>query len=148
LQLYRGYETREKLSAIHRAELLVTIVNSNRWDDKQKVIDVGDVLPWYDDYIAGNETDLTRGQPEYVAPIRETDESVPQLERITKRLLEDKGLDDVEKGSPEWLAAEETAKKCLTGGAGEYVESKKSEIAFKKADPAEWGEKPPWDDED
>jgi hypothetical protein len=132
------------LSAIHRAELLVTIVNSNRWDDKQKVIDIGDVLPWYDEYITGNETDRTRGRPEDV--MREIDESVPQLERITKRLLEDKGLDDVKKGSPEWLAAEDIAKKCITGGTGEYVESDGKEIAFKKADPAEWGEKPPWDE--
>src|SRR5665811_1752618 len=98
VQLYNGWEEREKRKSIQRAEIIVTIFNANRWDEKQKITRIGDILPWYDDYVSGSAEDSTQVEQRVI------DESIPQLERITIRLLEQRGLDpdEVKHDSTEW----------------------------------------------
>lgn len=143
-ELWEAYQERERISEIIRARLLVTIVNANRWDDKQRETTIEDVLPWYSEYIAEQR------KTEPVVSYPEIDQSVPQLERITKRLLEQNGLDpdEVKKDSAEWKDAEELAKKCLTGGNTSETTTPTDGFVIQKADPAVWGEKPPWEDDD
>jgi len=148
VQLYNGWEEREKRNSIQRAEIIVSIFNANRTDEKQKVTRIGDILPWYDEYISGSD----EGSTEYLEQ-RVIDESIPQLERITIRLLEQRGLDpdEVKHDSVEWKESEDLAKKCVTGGrTSEPSEEGVPTDGFviQKADPKVWGEKPPWEDDE
>lgn len=148
LELWEGYQEREKRSEIKHAQVLITIVNANRRDEKQSEAKIEDVLPWYPAYISkqqGHEL-VEVYQPD-------VDLSVPQLERVIKRLLEQKGLDpdEVKKDSPEWIETERTAISCVTGGQSYTLAPEGAAppqgIQYKKADPNEWG-RPPWEIED
>ena len=150
-ELWEGYQERDRISEIKRAQILVTIVNANRWDEKQREAKIEDVLPWYPEYIEARQPVKT---PAYKIP--DVDLSISQLERITKRLLEQKGLDSnkVKKDSPEWLETERVAISCVTGGQSYTLETLETDgsrppqgIQYKKADPNEWG-RPPWEVED
>lgn len=147
-ELYDGLIERTKIASIGRAELEITIINANRWDAKQKAAQIDDILPWYEDYIREKEGK----SKEYVAQ-PEIDQSIPQLERVIKRLLEQKGLDPdgVQKGSPEWIETERIAISCVTGGQSYTLAPEGAAppqgIQYKKADPNEWG-RPPWEIED
>jgi len=150
--LWEAHQERERISEIIRARLLVTIVNANRWDDKQREAKIEDILPWYPGYIAKQ-----RANEPAVRIYTEVDQSVPQLERIINRLLEQKGLDpdDVKKSSPEWIETEKVAIACITGGQSYTLETSEpgqgsippQNIQYKKADPKVWG-RPPWEIED
>lgn len=146
-QLYEGYREREKIDAIKRAELIVALYNTNQFSDKPKTYEIGDVLPWYDEYVSGKGLS---GKQEYVEyPQQEIDLNVPQLERVTKRLLEEKGIDPnaIKRDSKEWIDAEKVASDCVSGGTGKTDTTDTTDMSgftFRKADPKEWGT-PPWE---
>ena len=137
VQLYRGWEERGRQSAKKHAQTLITIANVHR-GEKDKELLLGDVLPWYDEYVGIEPEQEQRG--------RWDDE--PLIVNVTKQLLEQRGLepDEVKQDSPEWIDAEKIALKICGVKDGEEVVQLQG-IVVHKADPREWGEKPPWADE-
>jgi hypothetical protein len=144
IELYRGWEERQKHDSIKRAEIIATLYNVNRMDESSKVVEIADILPWYSDY-AGNG----RGTEQDVIGFelsRPIDESVPQLERVTKRLLEEWGRNpNMPRDAPEWIDAEQHAQQILGPGGLEGDTVMLQGVKIKKADPKIWGEKfPDW----
>ena len=155
-QLFRGWQEREKLDAIKRAQIISTLHNVNRWDKEQELVTIEDLLPWYNDYVEGH------GGSEYYAQRREA--FVPQpisididpeelLLQTTRSLLEQWGDDPdaVSHDSDKWRNAELVARDCcgfnLDKEGGIVVGDG---VVIYKADSSVWGPegKPPWEIED
>lgn len=141
MQLWNGYEERERNEWIKLGHVQVTIARSMTGER----VELRDFLPWYDDYIREKQ-----GLPRYEQP--DIDFSVPQLERVTLRVLDGWGLDAdlIERGSEDWNRAEKTARDVIgipeeaKIGADDPDSIIYQGITVKKADPAIWGETPPW----
>jgi hypothetical protein len=158
LQLFRGWEDRERHDAIKRAELLATLHNVNRMDESQEIVGIKDILPWYPDYIKGKGVSQ-RGY--YAEP---TGQFEPQplaidldpeelLLQTTHSLLEQWGHDPntTPQDSPEWEEAARVARQCC--GVDLYKEGGMvvgQGVMIYKVDKSVWGEagKPPWEVED
>jgi hypothetical protein len=151
VELYKGWEERERQDSIKRAQLMATIINANRWDDKSKAITESDILPWYDEYVqTGRVHQRVAYEPEPIEAEHGRWDDEPLQVNITKQLLAQKGLepDEVRRDSAEWREAEETAQR-ICGTAGEKGEDvvMLNGFVIEKADPKIWGGKPPWEDE-
>ena len=93
---------------------MATIVNANRWDDKQKALTESDLLDWYDEYVqTGRVHQRVAYEPEPIEAEQGRWDDEPLQVNITKQLLAQKGLepDEVRHDSDEWREAEETAKR-------------------------------------
>jgi hypothetical protein len=143
--LLEGWKERQRHAAINRAEIIATIINANRWDDSHKAIeDLAEILPpWYAEYAG----DGRRQESDYIVELPEPiDESIPQVERMTTKILKSKGIDpeEIDRESDEWREAEEIATRVLdmTKGTGDMIMLQG--VPVKKADPKIWGEFPDW----
>jgi hypothetical protein len=138
-QLYRGWEEREKLEQIRNAQLMVTIANSNRWDEKQPVVTIQDILPWYEEYVPDEVIE------EIDIPMRPAIPRDELLLMTTHQILEQRGLDPetVTKDSEEWTEAENIAIICCGPEAAEDSIVLEGGIEIKKVDPKVFG-KAPW----
>lgn len=150
-QLFKGWEDRERHDAIKRAEIIATIYNANRWGEDSKVVEIGDLLPWYADYVAGvGNGESPPQRREHIVDLGvQIDESEPQTLRITKRLLADRGFDPDEttQDSEEWKEAAEIAERVCAASAGVQDGDivMLQGVPIKKADPSIWGEQfPDW----
>jgi hypothetical protein len=139
IQIHRGWVERDRQAAIKHARLLATISNVFR-GESDRATEIGDLLPWYDEY-AGNDVEPATEQ-------RGKWDDEPLLVNVTKQLLEQRGFDAdaALKDSEEWIDAEKIAHKICGVADGEEVVQLEG-IIVHKANPKEWGEKPPWADE-
>jgi hypothetical protein len=136
---YDGWVERDKQAAIRHAQILVTISNANRTDESQKVLAVGDILPWYNEYIGKTEE-----------PVKERfiDMRIPQVDRVIARILESKHLDpetEIKKETAEYVEAKRIAE-MLCAQQKELQDMKQiGGVTITKANPNEWGEAfPDW----
>jgi len=141
LQLVHGWEERDKRSLIERAEIITTLINVNRWDENTKAVTIADVLPWYKEYSGdGDKSDYINEIPEQI------DETIPQAERMAIKLLNSKGIEEIDRESDEWKENFEIATRILDmtkGVDGDVVMYQG--VGIKKADPKIWGDKfPDW----
>ena len=138
-QLHTGWEEREKQSAIKHAQILVTIANANRMDSTQKEVKIGDILPWYEDYV---------GQDKEPVKERFIDERIPQKDRVVARILESKHLDpevEIENNTAEYIEADRIAEMLCNQVKTLQDMKQLGGIVINKANPNEWGtEFPDW----
>ena len=140
LQLHRGWVERERARVIKHTEILLMVRNVNRGED-DKALKLGDILPWYDDYVGEDHEE----------PVKERfiDTRIPQADRVRTRILESKHLDPetLEHTHPEWIEANRIANLICDAQKEQLkdVIRTKEGVIIRKADPKEWGEAfPDW----
>ena len=142
-QLHQGWIERERIEQVRTAQLMVTIANANRWDEKQKEATIQEILPWYNEYAGIKE-------PEDAQPL-EYMPAIPRKELlldVTRQLLEQRGYDpdEVDKDSEEYAEAANIAEICVGPERTEDAIMVDG-VVLEKADPSVWGKdgKPPWE---
>jgi hypothetical protein len=139
VQLYRGWEERERQSAIKHAQTLITIANVHR-GEKDKEIKLSDVLPWYDEYIGMTAKEEIKE--------RFIDTRIPQVDRLRARILEDKHLnpETIDHNDREYIEATRIATMICDQQKSALKDVIQVDgVMIKKADPKEWGDKfPDW----
>lgn len=139
VQLYRGWEERERHSAIKHAQTLITIANVHR-GEKDKEITLSDVLPWYDEYVGKTTKEEVKE--------RFIDTRIPQVDRLRTRILESKHLnpETIEHTNPEYIEANRIASMICDQQKNAVKDMIQVDgVMIKKADPKEWGDTfPDW----
>lgn len=140
LQLHNGWVERERNNVIKHTQILLLIRNVNRGEN-DKELKLGDILPWYDDYVGEDNK-------EPVAKERFVDTRIPQADRIRARILESKHFDaeTIDHSHPEWIEANRVANLICNAQKNALKDVIQVDgVMIRKADPREWGEKfPDW----